>query len=399
MDQRIILGVPGRWPDRGAILAAIAKTHRPPRYLALGAVIMELGSKRGFGFEVYDRDDRLASAFHAASQGRFTAEQLAAIDEHTFTVYLVGNEATRAEAASMMPLATAVLDAGGLAVKVETAGVAHTAERFRHYAAARTTLALYDSMVVLVGGEDFHFSCGMHNFGLPDASVDASLGLEGGAEQLHAFNQWQLLNGPRIKEGDAFQAAETDPAFRLTHHPFGYEPDDLLNNPHGRWHLQPVPPPPNSSRFKSGGEPLFMALGSEDPELRACVEQAQRTLGFFVDHFESPYEWGRYLVKTTLRQGDDLAHMWTLLIEAGRDELTGQMFEAPPQLSEYRAGQKVRIRRADVEDWAIIRAGTLIGGFSLRLKRRHVPAAEQHHYDLYSGTISYAPLEEIPGLT
>jgi len=65
--------------------------------------------------------------------------------------------------------------AGGLAVKVDSAGIAHTWERWSKLLQG-TQFDLYTAAVVLVGDEGQFYSCGMHHFGLAECSQAAVAG-------------------------------------------------------------------------------------------------------------------------------------------------------------------------------------------------------------------------------
>jgi hypothetical protein len=95
--------------------------------------------------------------------------------------------------------------------------------------------------VVLVGGGGLLYSCGMHNFALPDAAAPESLGDEVGLHLLNVFNVYQLADDPGLKTGDTFGLEPGSPRFRAAHGPYvdGYE-HSTLHNPYGMWSLRPV---------------------------------------------------------------------------------------------------------------------------------------------------------------
>jgi uncharacterized protein YegJ (DUF2314 family) len=102
-----------------------------------------------------------------------------------------------------------------------------------------------------------------------------------------------------------------------------------------------------------------------EPELLESIKQARSTLRWFIDNFTSPYEYGHYLVKTRIHEGDDYAYFWTLLVDTNERGLTVELFEMPPQFVNHKVGQRLLLQIDDVYDWSIERNGTLIGGFSL----------------------------------
>jgi uncharacterized protein YegJ (DUF2314 family) len=401
MTQQIIVGCPGQWKDRDDIIRSIAlanKSTDAPEYLAAGRIISNMKSGQTFEFEIYDHDPHMREAFEIAGQGRLSAEELAAIDGHTFTAYLVHHEPSPDVARQMLRAAAFLLEAGGLAVKVETSGVAHSADRWRYYASTGSTLSVYDAFVVLVGGDEFNYTCGMHAFGLADVSVTKDVPIDEAPEILNAFNQWQLLEQPELTDGAVFSTGKDEPNFCVSRCQYGYDEEDLTNNPFGRWHLElGGADRAGQSPSQAAGAPLFMALAKDDPEVRDCVDRARQTVDAYIEHFRSPFEYGHYMFKMFLEDGAESAHLWLYMVDVSGDTLIGELFEVPPEFPSYHSGQRLEISKHDITDWCIMRNGTVTGGFSRRLQRRREPPHDRREFDLYSGMISYAPLDEIPG--
>ncbi len=235
-QPRLILGIPGPWPDAARAMAALNASS--PGFRLAGDRFTEVASRAAFEIEVYPYDPRLAQAFEIAGEGRFVPAELAEIGRHRSTIYLVGRGGSVECVRAAVRTAVAVLDAGGIAVKIESTGKAHTAAYWRETAVSSQLSRLYGAMVVLVGGEDFFYSCGMHNLGLPDATVSSALGRAGGAHVLNNFHFYQLAEGPVIKSGHTFQIGADEPVFVVSLAECSlFEPDDPFHNPYGVWRL------------------------------------------------------------------------------------------------------------------------------------------------------------------
>ena len=122
-----VLCVPGPWKDHNAFVEAVAETGR---YLAAGGMLIDLQSKSAFNYTFEDADKRMAQAFRAAGP-QISENVLKQIERHRSVLYLISFELNLAGANALMRAAATVLDAGGLAVKVESAGLAHTAAQWR----------------------------------------------------------------------------------------------------------------------------------------------------------------------------------------------------------------------------------------------------------------------------
>ncbi len=235
--MKIIVGIPGCWLTREAIAGEVgARTA----FRLEGAKLVDRRTGRSLEVDVYDHDPRLQQAFQSASFAHPLLEaDLAAIGRHTFTVYLLAPPGT-ANARLVLDAAAALLDVGGLGVKVETSGVAHGAVRWREFAATpEDPISLYRAFVALVGGPDDVYSCGMHNLEEPDAIVADSIARP--AELVQAFLLYRLLEGAGIKAGEAFAVSEDSPRYLLRSVPCRTYPEgDLFHNPWGLWRLVPL---------------------------------------------------------------------------------------------------------------------------------------------------------------
>jgi hypothetical protein len=237
--SRIIVGVPGPWKVRRELIEALLEAHGGA-YLFAGLMFMEVATNLACQMDWYEHDDQLRADFTRAGQGKLSNALLDAVGGHQSTVYLIFDDAGYETARTAARFAGALLRAGGIAVKVESAGVAHSPERWLEARDSEKAWDIYTLFVVLVGRDDCYYSCGMHNFALPDTQVPASLGLERGAETLNLFNMYQLVETPELSDGSTFSLDENAPRFRLKRQPYepGYE--EPLHNPNGLWSLTPV---------------------------------------------------------------------------------------------------------------------------------------------------------------
>ena len=236
----IVIGVPGMWPDRGAIVRAVAENNLNELLMA-GKVMMRLPTGHGFEFEIYPHDPNMGRAFAAAGGHWVTEADLQQINAHTQTVYILGPGGNQDNAREMMQVANGLLNAGGLAVKVESAGKAFRREDWAQMCRGTGPLVLYDVYVVFGAGRDTAYSCGMHNLGYHDAILTSDLPAEEAVTLLDTFLKYLLVEQPVIAEGQTFALGPDAPAYRLSLEPCTlYPEDDLFFNPFGMWRLSAV---------------------------------------------------------------------------------------------------------------------------------------------------------------
>lgn len=234
----IVLSVPGPWTDNAALTDAIRSTNRD--FTVRMGLLIHSATGNIYQTELMEQDPHLQLAYRSANRGSLDAADLTQIGEHVSVAYLVGSGGTLDAARNTMAAAAVLLQAGGYAIKVETAGVAHSAREWLAQTARRDTHegALYIAYVALVGGRGDYYSCGMHNLGLPDAIVSAAVSSSRAGELLRDFLMG-LVHDPQqvIPEGTIITDV-TGARYRLSHESCrAYPADDLYFNPYGLWRL------------------------------------------------------------------------------------------------------------------------------------------------------------------
>lgn len=236
-EPAIVLGIPGKWKDRSDIVTSIAV--RSGGYLFAGKILMHAASGAKYELEIYEHDPSLAEKVRSGGMGQIPENDLNALRDHTFTLYLLSDETGRDVVAGMMDAVVGLLDAGGLVVKVETAGFSISAAQWREHALVKVAYSLYRSMVTLVGGAREHFTCGMGAFGLPDCAIMES-NLETAFEVATEFCCYQMDEAPKLADGHTFGIGEGAKRYRLSFEGYAYYPeDDMFHNPNGLWRLEP----------------------------------------------------------------------------------------------------------------------------------------------------------------
>jgi hypothetical protein len=243
MSEQIIIGVPGVWKNPGEIAQAVARQNQDLMFA--GFTLMDATTQNVSFIEWHEHDPRLVDVFETLGQPWINEKDLANIAQHRGTLWVLSSNVSLMHARQMMKVGQALLKAGGLGVKVETAGVAHSAQRWQTLAhsadaMADATSSVYCAFVNLMEGTETAYSCGMHNFGLPDVSLPKQTDSTSAAQLLHQFNQYQLHELPQFNDGDVFSLEENAPRYSLRFETCeNCEPEHPFYNPFGRWHLTP----------------------------------------------------------------------------------------------------------------------------------------------------------------
>lgn len=237
-----VIGVPGCWTDRVELQARCMEHGFLWAGVKSAVIDRQSNAAMPFTVEVYDPAPEMRRAFELASAGRLPNKLLDEIASHTMTIYIV-SEGNRSidDVVAAMRFASVLLDCGGLAVKIESAGVAHSVETWKGYLSmAIPRLTAYHALTVRVIGTTSgeSYSCGMQSLNLPDADVRGNT--QEHPALLDLFAKYMLFEHPDLRDGNTFSVADGAPKYRLRHGTCDRFPeDDLFHNPFGVWHLTP----------------------------------------------------------------------------------------------------------------------------------------------------------------
>lgn len=166
-----VLCIPGNWTDLSDLGERILRDSGG--YLFVGGMLMHLETGTKFELQFEDADPRMGAAFAAVGHHWDGTPEIEKIRRHTSVVYLIGQCGSDQHAEELMQAANGLLNAGGLGVKVESSGIAHSPDAWHDFVQKRHLFKAHGAYVVYVTGSQT-YSCGMHHFGLPDAMPPVS---------------------------------------------------------------------------------------------------------------------------------------------------------------------------------------------------------------------------------
>lgn len=234
-SQEIILCIPGPWQDRTAFIKGLFDAHKG-RYLFAGVVLLDTETGDSVEVDLENHDPRMVEAFRPSGVGD---ETLSAIATHTLTAYLHFPLNLPDQRERLLKYSDILRKAGGVAVKLESCGLAHNWERWFEWLSSPFENIQYLAAVIIGVDNEGCYSCGMHHFGLPDSETKEP-GDEG-RSLLDAFNRYCLMESPELKSGHTFSKDASSPRFELNWtEDSQFEPDHLFHNPYGTWHLEKI---------------------------------------------------------------------------------------------------------------------------------------------------------------
>lgn len=240
VSSKLILCIPGKWVDRSDFIRQVITLEPKGRYMFAGMVLADTVEKDHVPLDFSEADAAAFKAFEIAGQGKLPLDVLRAIQNHRSVLYLHFPANLFAERQRVLKFSRIVQAIGGIAIKVESSGVAHTWGRWNELVAG-SQFDQYVAAVTLIGDSDYYYSCGMHNFGLADCEAPTTLGLTEAADLMNRFNFWRLSESPILRDGHTFSIAPDSQHFRLravrdTRH----GQSEPFFNPSGLWQLHGV---------------------------------------------------------------------------------------------------------------------------------------------------------------
>lgn len=234
-----VLCIPGQWKSVEEVKRSVVATNIG-EYIVAGNIMLHLKSNTPYTFEVCERDDRMRESFDFAGRVTGVTENfLNEIENHTYVVYLSAVTGNLNAAEGIAHSGCAVMKAGGIGIKVETAGKPFEKETWFRFFDKFDPSNLYQMFVIdcITEPDGTVFSCGMQNLGLKDTIV-SNLPFQEAVDLIRSFSFYQLIDKPKIKNNQTFSVEVDAPIYRITHEPDQpYKGDKLFGNPFGMWRL------------------------------------------------------------------------------------------------------------------------------------------------------------------
>jgi hypothetical protein len=225
--------VPGPWRDPGPLVAAlrargVAAARSGGEPPAAGAILVDVVPSPPAGVFFSARTEGLALAIAAVRRC-----------SHAALIECGWRLDERAEAT--LALGQALRDEGGAAVRMEASGAASPWPQWIECVASGLLERIYAQAVGLSSDDDgVFFTCGMHQFQLPDAEMAGADEGEASA-WLNALARYQLFEKPTLRTGHTFRphaAAAPRTLARVPEH--RHRSSDGRHNPYGIWRILPA---------------------------------------------------------------------------------------------------------------------------------------------------------------
>jgi hypothetical protein len=240
MERSLTICVPGTWKDRAEFIKAVV-TETKGEFMFAGEILADIAGKDHVKLEFYEPYAEMALAFEYGGQGKISENVLTKISQHKSVIYLHFSLNIIAERERLLKFTKVLSKCGGIAIKLETSGVAHQWDEWFSLVSSVSLFDIYCASVTLVADEKFYHSCGMHNFQLPDCQISKQFDVNEAADLINRFNYYQIAEKPNLNSGNTFSLTSESPHFRLgLTKDERHSEEDLFYNSFGIWNLEKV---------------------------------------------------------------------------------------------------------------------------------------------------------------
>ena len=249
MTSKIVICIPIELENRQKIASALLDKHGTD-YVFIGRNFQQTTTKRSCEIQIrdlqysssdnYNLDQKqdLAKEIDSVGQGKISASTLKKISRYQQLIYLICDRVGYDACLMMAEFVEVFLNLGGIAVNVESAEIAHEADRWLCLSNSCDVFDIYSLYVGLVEAEDYYYSCGMHNFGKADVAIEMTIDIGLAIYVMNVFNYYRLTESPILQDGHTFQPDIESPKFTIKLiEDREYPTNSPLFNPYGRWLL------------------------------------------------------------------------------------------------------------------------------------------------------------------
>jgi len=234
-----IICIPGTWDSWEDFTQSIS-TATNGVYSFEGDILINSMDERCYAIEFFEAQEDLDESFRYAGMVTGVSEHfLEEVGNQSHVIFISSVTGNMEEAWHLALAAKAILDAGGIGIRIETAGKAFEKEYWNELIENFKPLNLYLMFVVdtILDEDGSVYTCGMHNIGYKDIILSGEK-FEEAATLIYNFAYYQVHNNTTIQNGGVFSTGLSSPKFRISDEPNQpYQGDEMFENDFGMWRL------------------------------------------------------------------------------------------------------------------------------------------------------------------
>lgn len=132
------------------------------------------------------------------------------------------------------------------------------------------------------------------------------------------------------------------------------------------------------------GEPAVVGFDADDADMSAAITEARRTTDEFLRALAAPgASHSGFSVKRPFPTSEELGaeHIWISDVSYDGKLVHGVIANEPLDVPGVRLNDAVSFPPGEISDWMYFEDGKVVGGFTIRVVRKHMPADEAAEFD------------------
>jgi uncharacterized protein YegJ (DUF2314 family) len=129
-------------------------------------------------------------------------------------------------------------------------------------------------------------------------------------------------------------------------------------------------------------DPPVTYVDDDDPQMNAAVQKSRDTVDQFIAALDDPGPaQTSFAVKMKISDGTHTEHMWVNSVRHENGRFFGTLGNDPDLVQGVKFQDPVDVAKEEISDWMYIDDNTLVGGYTLRVLRDRMTAAEREEFD------------------
>lgn len=227
--NEIVIAIPGKWENKreltSALLLASVKTKG---YTILANILMNAETGSSFKLAVDAPDEHVAQTFEYLNGVKIDAETFKEIEESTAVLYVLAKNTGLEVVKELITAVSDILRVGGLAVRIDTTGIAHSKEAWLELEKnVENVVEVHRHFVTLVDYDTYYSSFGMKSFSYPDVVAPSVTNSEEFISALGSLSFYMVAENPVLNSGETYSNGIEAKFFRMD-----MKADDRYDNTH-----------------------------------------------------------------------------------------------------------------------------------------------------------------------
>jgi uncharacterized protein YegJ (DUF2314 family) len=135
----------------------------------------------------------------------------------------------------------------------------------------------------------------------------------------------------------------------------------------------------------ASGNSGYAKVSDDDKQMDRAVENAQRTLGFFIAALKAQKNGDTvFEIKKGFVDRDKVEHLWIKRVTYDGKTFHGQIDNRPNEVNNVHLGQRVTVAPEAVTDWMFLKDGKLVGAYTTRVLYARLSPEDKAEFDKHA---------------